>query len=458
MKRNPPPRASNRTPTRPPAGRAESRHDQPDQGKGRRRQLPHAAAPEPAGRLRLPGLRMARSPARVDVRILRNGVKAVAAEATSKRVTPDFFAAHTVTELLEQSDFELEQHGRLTDPMVYDAQTDRYVPIAWDDAFALIARHLRALPDPNQAAFYVRPRQQRSGVPVPAARAPVRHEQLPRLLEHVPRGDEPRAADVGRRRQGHRHARRFRTCGHAADLRPEPGHQPPADDGRAARVREARRDDRVDQPAEGARPRTLRRSAKPDRDADDVGHEDRIDVHPADDRRRFRADQGDGEARARTRRRRARRRCAARARHRVHRRAHGRLRRIRRRPAQRKLVGADGRKRRAVRTDRQPRAALCTQRARDRDVGHGHHAAQAFGRDRADADEPDADARQHRPPGAGCARCAATRTCRATARSASRKNRRRHSSTGSATCSTSNRRATTATTSSRRSKGCSKAT
>ncbi|MBR7953908.1 FdhF/YdeP family oxidoreductase [Burkholderia cenocepacia] len=83
-----------------------------------------------------------------------NGVKAVAAEATSKRVTPDFFAAHTVTELLEQSDFELEQHGRLTDPMVYDAQTDRYVPIAWDDAFALIARHLRALPDPNQAAFY----------------------------------------------------------------------------------------------------------------------------------------------------------------------------------------------------------------------------------------------------------------------------------------------------------------
>ncbi|WP_423763258.1 FdhF/YdeP family oxidoreductase [Burkholderia sp. NLJ2] len=83
-----------------------------------------------------------------------NGVKAVAAEATSKRVTPEFFAAHTVTELLEQSDFELEQHGRLTDPMVYDAQTDRYVPIAWDDAFELIARHLRALPDPNQAAFY----------------------------------------------------------------------------------------------------------------------------------------------------------------------------------------------------------------------------------------------------------------------------------------------------------------
>ncbi|AOK07789.1 FdhF/YdeP family oxidoreductase [Burkholderia sp. AU28942] len=83
-----------------------------------------------------------------------NGVKAVAAEATSKRVTPAFFAAHTVGELLGQTDFELEQHGRLTDPMVYDAETDRYVPIAWDDAFELIARRLRALRDPNQAAFY----------------------------------------------------------------------------------------------------------------------------------------------------------------------------------------------------------------------------------------------------------------------------------------------------------------
>jgi molybdopterin-dependent oxidoreductase alpha subunit len=83
-----------------------------------------------------------------------NGVKAVAAEATSKRVRPEFFARHTVTELMTQSDYELEQHGRLTDPMVYDRATDKYVPIAWDDAFALIARHLNALDDPDRAAFY----------------------------------------------------------------------------------------------------------------------------------------------------------------------------------------------------------------------------------------------------------------------------------------------------------------
>ncbi|MFJ1256767.1 FdhF/YdeP family oxidoreductase [Cupriavidus sp. CuC1] len=83
-----------------------------------------------------------------------NGVKAVAAEATSMRVTPEFFAQHTVTSLMAQTDFELEQHGRLTHPMVYDPQTDKYRAIAWDEAFALIGRHLRSLPDPNQAAFY----------------------------------------------------------------------------------------------------------------------------------------------------------------------------------------------------------------------------------------------------------------------------------------------------------------
>ncbi|NVD74306.1 FdhF/YdeP family oxidoreductase [Duganella sp. BJB1802] len=83
-----------------------------------------------------------------------NGVKAVAAESTSKRVTEDFFARHTVAELLEQSDYELEQHGRLTAPMRYDAVSDRYVPVSWQAAFALVARELNALDHPDQAAFY----------------------------------------------------------------------------------------------------------------------------------------------------------------------------------------------------------------------------------------------------------------------------------------------------------------
>ena len=83
-----------------------------------------------------------------------NGVKAVSAEATAKRATPDLFAGLTVAELMQQSDFELEDHGRLTDPLVYDAISDKYQPISWADAFALIASHLQRLPDPNQAAFY----------------------------------------------------------------------------------------------------------------------------------------------------------------------------------------------------------------------------------------------------------------------------------------------------------------
>ncbi|MEX3934867.1 FdhF/YdeP family oxidoreductase [Paraburkholderia phymatum] len=83
-----------------------------------------------------------------------NGVKAVAAEATTRRVTPEFFAQHTVDELMKQDDYTLEQHGRLTDPMVFDPSTDKYRPISWDDAFQRIAKHLKGLDSPHQAAFY----------------------------------------------------------------------------------------------------------------------------------------------------------------------------------------------------------------------------------------------------------------------------------------------------------------
>ncbi len=83
-----------------------------------------------------------------------NGAKAVTWEATSKRVTPEFFAAHTVSELLGWSDFHLENEGRLTEPLAYDAASDTYQPISWDDAFARIGATLRALPDPDMAEFY----------------------------------------------------------------------------------------------------------------------------------------------------------------------------------------------------------------------------------------------------------------------------------------------------------------
>lgn len=83
-----------------------------------------------------------------------NGAKALAFEATKFRVTREFFEKHTVSELMEQSDYWLEMQGRLTEPMRYDAGTDRYVPCDWDSAFALIGSHLQALENPHQAEFY----------------------------------------------------------------------------------------------------------------------------------------------------------------------------------------------------------------------------------------------------------------------------------------------------------------
>jgi molybdopterin-dependent oxidoreductase alpha subunit len=83
-----------------------------------------------------------------------NGVKAVTWEATAKRTTPAFFAAHTVGELWNWSDFDLENEGRLTHPMVYDQATDRYLPISWDQALARIGAALRQLPHPDMAEFY----------------------------------------------------------------------------------------------------------------------------------------------------------------------------------------------------------------------------------------------------------------------------------------------------------------
>jgi molybdopterin-dependent oxidoreductase alpha subunit len=83
-----------------------------------------------------------------------NGAKATAWEITTHRCTPDFFARHTVTELLDWDDYSLEQAGRLTHPMRYDAATDRYLPISWTDAFSEIGRELRAIEDRKSVVFY----------------------------------------------------------------------------------------------------------------------------------------------------------------------------------------------------------------------------------------------------------------------------------------------------------------
>jgi molybdopterin-dependent oxidoreductase alpha subunit len=83
-----------------------------------------------------------------------NGAKAVAEEATKRRVTPDFFARHTVAELAAKPEYWLSQQGRLTHPMVLRPGEQHYQPIDWDEAYRLIAEHLRDLGSPHEAVFY----------------------------------------------------------------------------------------------------------------------------------------------------------------------------------------------------------------------------------------------------------------------------------------------------------------
>ncbi|MFJ6660091.1 FdhF/YdeP family oxidoreductase [Streptomyces sp. NPDC091377] len=83
-----------------------------------------------------------------------NGAKAVAEEATLRRVTPDFFAAHPVTDLAHRSGYWLGQQGRLTHPMYLPDGGTHYEPVTWERAFDIIAEELTALGSPDEALFY----------------------------------------------------------------------------------------------------------------------------------------------------------------------------------------------------------------------------------------------------------------------------------------------------------------
>ena len=83
-----------------------------------------------------------------------NGAKAVAEEATKNRVSPMFFATHSVKELSKLSDYEIGKKGRLTHPMVLHEGKDHYEEISWEDAFHMIGEELNGLNSPNEAIFY----------------------------------------------------------------------------------------------------------------------------------------------------------------------------------------------------------------------------------------------------------------------------------------------------------------
>jgi len=91
---------------------------------------------------------------RKHLELCESGAKAVAEEATRRRVTPAFFAEHPISELEQRTDYWLGQQGRLTDPMIRRPGSDHYEPIGWEAAFDLIAGELKSLARPDDAVFY----------------------------------------------------------------------------------------------------------------------------------------------------------------------------------------------------------------------------------------------------------------------------------------------------------------
>ncbi|MEQ1645971.1 MAG: molybdopterin-dependent oxidoreductase, partial [Pyrinomonadaceae bacterium] len=83
-----------------------------------------------------------------------SGSKAMADEATKKRIGREFFAAYSIDQLSEHDDHWLNDQGRLTEPVVRQNGATHYTQISWDDAFKLIAEELNALDSPDEAIFY----------------------------------------------------------------------------------------------------------------------------------------------------------------------------------------------------------------------------------------------------------------------------------------------------------------
>ncbi len=83
-----------------------------------------------------------------------NGAKAVADEATTKQVTPEFFKQYSVAELSHKSDFWLGKQGRITNPMYLRKGATHYEPISWETAFSILGNELNALDSPDEAIFY----------------------------------------------------------------------------------------------------------------------------------------------------------------------------------------------------------------------------------------------------------------------------------------------------------------
>ena len=132
------------------------------------------------------------------VEFCENGAKAVAEEATDRRITPAFFAEHSIASLAGETDYWLGQQGRLTTPMHRPPGADALRADRLGRRVRPHRRRARTLASPHRAVFYTSGRtSNEAAFAVPADGAGARHQQPPGLLEHVPR-IERRRPSAGR--------------------------------------------------------------------------------------------------------------------------------------------------------------------------------------------------------------------------------------------------------------------
>lgn len=82
-----------------------------------------------------------------------NGAKAVAEENTTREVTPEWWAQHSIADLEDKTEYWLGNQGRITHPMIIREGDTHYSPISWNEAFSTIATHINAT-TPDRCVFY----------------------------------------------------------------------------------------------------------------------------------------------------------------------------------------------------------------------------------------------------------------------------------------------------------------
>ncbi|KQS09028.1 hypothetical protein ASG04_09030 [Curtobacterium sp. Leaf183] len=83
-----------------------------------------------------------------------NGAKAVTWEANPVLVPRTFWSEHSITDLLDKTEYWLGMQGRLTEPVWKPAGKDHYEPVSWQRAFEIIGAKLNGLASPDEASFY----------------------------------------------------------------------------------------------------------------------------------------------------------------------------------------------------------------------------------------------------------------------------------------------------------------